>query len=91
MKRTINGVTCNTETAQIQGEYWTRGVKRGDLNYYEETLYKTKKGQYFLYVFGGAHIIPNKLSNGMTSGSEYIKLINEKEAHEWMETKKMEP
>lgn len=90
MKKIVNGKTYNTETAELIGEYWTRGIKRGDFDYYEETLYKTKEGQYFLHVFGGAHMIPAKMRNGMTRGSEYIDLISDRQAQEWIATRKME-
>ena len=52
MKKTINKKVYNTETAAV--------VKTNTVSYfgdpagYEETLYKTKKGDFFVYGIGGA-------------------------------------
>lgn len=52
MKKIIKKKTYNTETANIidrktSGEW-------GDADGYEEILYATKKGEYFIYAVGGA-------------------------------------
>lgn len=51
MKKLINKKTYNTETAEelgrkVSGEF-------GDPAGYEEVLYKTAKGEFFLYGVGG--------------------------------------
>lgn len=52
MKKTINKKVYNTETAT---EIKTKTVSYfGDPAGYEETLYKTAKGNYFVYGVGGA-------------------------------------
>lgn len=52
MKKTINRRVYNTETAT---EIKTKSVSYfGDPEGYEETLYKTAKGDYFVYGVGGA-------------------------------------
>ena len=52
MKKTINRKVYNTETAT---EIKTKSVSYfGDPAGYEETLYKTNKGEYFVYGVGGA-------------------------------------
>lgn len=53
MKKIIDGKTYNTETAKVvsvscNGEY-------GNMSYVEETLYKKKTGEYFLYGISGAN------------------------------------
>lgn len=89
MKKIVNGKTYNTETAELIGEYWTQGIKRGDFDYYEETLYKTKNGHYFFFIFAGAHCIPKKLPDGNTTGMQFIQPVSEKDAQEWVENRKM--
>ena len=51
MKKTICKVEYDTETATLVKKY-TAGAL-GDTNGYEESLYVTEKGSYFLYVNGG--------------------------------------
>ncbi len=52
MKKTINRKVYNTETAALikNKTYSFFGDPAG----YEETLYKTAKGEYFVYGIGGA-------------------------------------
>lgn len=52
MKKTIKKKTYNTETAEIIARK-TEG-QWGDPAGYEEILYKSHKGDYFLYGVGGA-------------------------------------
>ena len=51
MKKVVNKVEYNTETATLVMQY-VQGFF-GDPAGYEECLYKTEKGKYFLYVNGG--------------------------------------
>lgn len=51
MKRTICKVEYDTDNAQLIAKY-TSG-QLGDADGYEETLYMTESGKYFLYVNGG--------------------------------------
>ena len=52
MKKTICKVEYDTETATLVKKF-TYGYF-GDANGYEETLFVTEKGNYFIYVNGGA-------------------------------------
>lgn len=52
MKKIVNKRTYNTNTATKIGTYCEGQF--GDPAGYEESLYKTKKGQYFLHGIGGA-------------------------------------
>ena len=54
MKKVINCLLYNTETATIIAS-WSNGYFTSDLNYCRETLYKTRRGNYFLYGCGGAY------------------------------------
>ena len=55
MKKTICRVEYDTENATVVAKY-TSG-QLGDSDGYEETLYATANGKYFLYVNGGADSI----------------------------------
>ena len=52
MKKTICKVTYDTEASELQQKK-VFGVF-GDPKGYEETLYKTADGKFFLYCFGGS-------------------------------------
>ena len=73
MKKIICKVEYDTTTAELIkkvtfGEY-------GDPAGYEEVLYKTVDGKFFLYVNGGAESIYKK---------EDIKRLSAKKAEEWL-------
>lgn len=53
MKKTIDGVTYDTLTATVDKKFTYRAP--GDPYGYEETLYITTEGRYFIYTNGGAH------------------------------------
>ena len=52
MKKTICKVEYDTETATLVKKFTFGSF--GDANGYEETLFVTEKGNYFIYVNGGA-------------------------------------
>ena len=83
MKKTIDGKVYNTDTAALIAE---DGNGRGftDFHYWRETLYQTKKGNWFLHGQGGA-FSDYGVSNGNNSytGSENIILMSREEAFEW--------
>ena len=74
MKKIIAGVEYNTEKAELVGKYTEGAV--GDSDGFEECLFKTENGKYFLYVNGG---IDSKYP------SENIKRISADKAGEWLE------
>lgn len=73
MKRIINGAVYNTETAKMLAE-WDNNYPINDFNYMEETLYRTKSGNWFLHCQGG----------GL---GECVKPISYKKAQRWAEEK----
>lgn len=85
MKKVINGKMYNTDTAKNLGEWWN-GVPRNDFNCCEETLYRKKTGEFFLYGEGGANTKYSKSAgqNSRSGGSEIIPLT-ESEAKKWVE------
>ena len=84
MKAIIEGRTYNTETATELGNY--RWGAYGDFNHIDESLYRTKKGRYFLAGEGGAmtHYCRPCGDNSWCGGEKIIP-IEEYEAREWME------
>jgi hypothetical protein len=80
MKKIINRKVYNTETAELLGEYWN-GLSTKDFHYIYEQLYKTKKGNWFLYYSGGA--LSKYGESG--SGTEGIIPLEPEEAYEWLE------
>ena len=76
MKRTICKVDYDTDTAELiakrtVGEF-------GDPAGYEESLYKTEGGKFFLYTFGGEK---------SPYAEESIKRMSADKAKEWQEAK----
>lgn len=76
MKKIICKVEYDTATSEIV-EKRTNGCF-GDPAGYEETLYKTADGKFFLYVNGGAESI---------YAEENIKRMSAAKANEWLENK----
>ena len=72
MKKIICKVEYDTETAQLIGKF-TSG-EFGDPAGYEESLYQTESGKFFLYVNGGAESVYAK---------EDIKRLSAAKADEW--------
>ena len=86
MKTTINSLTYNTETAE-ELDSVTGGGYSNDFHHWEETLYKTKKGNYFIHGSGGAM---SRYSEASSDGNSYgsgsaILPITEAEALNWCE------
>ena len=76
MKKVICKVEYDTETSELLAKK-TFG-KFGDADGYEESLYKTADGKFFLYVNGGAESI---------YAEENIKRMSAAKANEWLENK----
>lgn len=85
MKKIINGKLYDTKTATRVGKWWSE-YPVNDFHYYEETLYKKKTGEFFLYGEGNA-ASPYTKSVGQScwSGAEMIIPFTEDEAKEWAE------
>ena len=84
----INRKVYDTETAEfVAGTQSSHS--NGDFSYYEEALYKTKKGAFFLYGKGGAL---SRYSEPCADGSgpgRKISVMTEEEAYEWLEENKL--
>lgn len=85
MKKVIKGKVYNTETA-TEIDYYSSNYNSTDFNHYSESLYKTKKGNYFLYGSGNAMSKYScSVGNNGRGGSSDIITLTESEAMEWME------
>jgi len=76
MKKIICKVEYDTETSELVCKR-TFG-QFGDPDGYEETLYKTEGGKFFLYTFGGAE---------SKYAEEGIKRLSAAKAEEWLAEK----
>jgi hypothetical protein len=84
MKKVINGKVYDTEKATLIGEY--RFSNPTDFYYYEEALYKSKKGQFFIAGEGGAMTkYAEALGNGSTGSGDGMELLSPEEALDWCE------
>ena len=86
MKRIIDGKRYNSETATKVADVSPSGFSRGDFQYEDTWLYRTKAGRWFLAGNGGpmsrwAHSIG---LNGY-SGGEGIQVLDEDEARALLE------
>lgn len=84
MKRIINGKVYDTDTAKALGTGY-HGV-RGELSFFEESLYRKKTGEFFLYGEGGpmTRYAKTVSFNEWTSG-ELIMPMTYDEAQRWAE------
>ena len=83
MKVIIERKSYNTETATKIAK-WDNGRYRNDFSAIEETLYRTKKGQYFIHGWGGAATSYAKTFGNSSSEGESIKLMSQDEAIDWL-------
>lgn len=82
MKRIINGKVYNTETGK-QLAHRSYGTY-GDFNYYEESLYVSMKGSYYLKYSGGPLSPYGVKGTDGTRGDSGIKPFSADEAFEWL-------
>lgn len=85
MKKVIDGKMYNTETAEMLAEYWN-GLGNSDYYHFNEGLFRTKKGNYFLYGEGGpASKWASKSGKYSNEGSDIVEFSRD-EAMEWLST-----
>lgn len=85
MKKIINGKMYNTETAKVLGTACSSAAVNS-FEYWEETLYKKKTGEYFLYGHGGAasQYARRVDANSWSDGDGFVPLT-ETQAMKWAE------
>lgn len=84
MKKIINGKKYDTETARVIG-FYDNNMNYSDFRWYEETLYRKKNGEFFMYGEGGG-LSPyrKRYADGWGEGSQLI-LVTEDDAKAWVE------
>ena len=86
MKKIISGKRYDTETAQKVAHY-SNGLGRRDFRGYDEDLYRTKNGNWFLYGDGGPMTKYARPCGNMTSGGTDIIPLTAADAQLWLEEK----
>lgn len=85
MQKIINGKKYNTDTAEMVGTY-CNNYGRNDFNWMEETLYKKRTGEFFLFGEGGAASkYCTWLDGHNRCGGEKIVPMTFDDAREWAE------
>ena len=84
MKKTIGGSKYDTDTAKMVGSNAYGQV--GDFSHWEEELYKTKSGKFFLHGEGGANSRYGVWEGNEGSYGEKIMPMSEEEAKKWTES-----
>lgn len=84
MKKVIDGHMYNTDTAKELG-FFNNGNDYSNLYYFEETLFRTKSGLYFLYGEGGAGSRYCEVNGDEYSYGSRIIPLDESEARKWAE------
>lgn len=83
MKKIIGGKLFDTDTAIYLGECESSGGRR-DHSFFSESLYKTKKGRYFLHGEGGpASRYSKSIGLNTWSGGNDIIPLSQDEVLEW--------
>lgn len=85
MKKIINGKLYDTETAKCVGS-WSNGGGWRDFSHCEESLYRKRTGEFFLFGEGGpmTKYAKSQGQNSWSGGEEIIPLSAAK-AREWAE------
>lgn len=85
MKKIINGKVYDTDKAKELGMYCSHG-NWNDLNYYEETLYQKRTGEFFLFGKGNADSkYAEVIRQNCWSGGRKILPMSYENAREWAE------
>lgn len=85
MRKIVCGHLYDTETAE-EIHPWTNGRRRDNFAWCRETLYRTKKGAFFIFGEGGPLSgYTEPAGDGMFGGSSDIRPLTENEAIEWLE------
>ena len=86
MKKIIGTKLYDTETATELGN-WSNGLPQSDFSYAEETLYRKKTGEYFIFGEGGPQTRYCRHSGGNWSYGKAIVPLKFEEAREWAKEK----
>ena len=85
MYKVINGKKYNTDTAKLLGT-WRAEFSSTDYKYFEEYLYRTKSGNFFIYGEGGPDSpYRQQIEYNTWTGGESIIPITFEQARKWAE------
>lgn len=85
MKKIINGKLYNTETAE-RIDNWENMNDYRNFNYFSETMYRKRTGEFFLHGEGGpASPYHERVDQNSYMGGERIRPLTPEEAREWAE------
>jgi hypothetical protein len=85
MKKIIKGRRYDTEKAEEIAEF-NNGLSYSDFRYCSETLYRTKRGRWFLVGIGGAMSRwAQRHGDGSRSGGDGLQYFEPNEAKDWLE------
>ena len=86
MNRIIGGKRYDTETAPAVAENGSRGISRGDFQWFRETLHKKRTGEFFLHGQGGAMTrYAQRVGQNAWQGGEDIIPLTIEHARTWAE------
>lgn len=84
MKKVVQGVLCDTDTAKMLGEH--EHDCKSSFHWYMERLYRTKSGKYFIHGEGhAASPYAKKVAQSEWAPGEAIKLLSPEAARQWAE------
>lgn len=87
MKKVVNSRVYDTKMAKEICR-WANAYYPGDFHYCEERLYRTKKGNWFIYGIGGAlSSYSEPVDGNARSGGEDIKPMSNDDVARWLEDK----
>lgn len=85
MHKVINGKKYNTDTAKLLGT-WCAECGSTDFNYFAESLYRSKSGNFFIYGKGGPDPpYRQQVEYSTWTGGESIIPISFEQAQKWAE------
>lgn len=90
MKKVINRKLFNTETAE-KIVYWDNDQHRRDFGFMAETLYRTKKGHYFIHGEGGPSTVYASHAYGGRMFGESLDAVTDSQALAWCERRAIYP
>ena len=86
MRKIIDRKTYDTKTATCVG-WWCNDFDQTDFNYLEETLYRKRTGEYFLFGLGGGLTEYAEFYNGANMRGTKIIPLTYEDARTWAEEK----
>lgn len=85
MKKIIRGRKYDTDSAKFIAQVWANGTSVRDCEYWEETLFRKKTGEFFLYCAGGANSRYGHWEGSNGYSGEEIQPLSYAQAKTWAE------